>query len=111
MGGLACKEVIDGGNNNGMAEQLIGALRSMQVFTDNVAKTIADLEEYMTDEEKKAAIKWAYTLCDFGDKKILPFAEEVKEFIKKFSTFYVEVAKNHQYDEHEYVSGQISESE
>jgi|SRR5690349_2863261 len=99
MGGVACKAAIDGGNNNGMAEQLIGSLRSMQVFTDNVIIGIKELAEYMTDEEKKEATKWNYALCDFGDKKILPFAKEVNKFTKEFSEFYVKIAKNHQYED------------
>lgn len=96
-GGAACKVVIDGGNNNGMGEQVVGAVRQMQVTNDNVAKAIFELEEYMTPAEKEAALKLSYETCDFGTKEEAEFVKKAQALSKKINDFYIELAKRHAY--------------
>jgi isoleucyl-tRNA synthetase len=97
MGGAACKIIIDGGNNNGMGEQLIGAVRQLQVVNDNVSKMIAELEEYLTPEEKKAVVELSYEVCEFGEKQLLDYAHNIVKFADKVSDFYIDLAKKYAY--------------
>lgn len=109
MGGLACKQVIDDRNADGMGEELIGAVRQLQSVLKGVNEIIPELSEYLTEKEKKETLDFAYDICKFGDEVMQPFSVKIRTFSKKVADYYINLAKIHQDYEHSYVSGQIQE--